>query len=172
MGNSCIAIIDYKFFVGGMKITKNAKLVEVEIPCVYYFNIITSARISKLILPFYFKGIPHSITLQAPKIVQGGPTQVFAISCATIAAITLYIVEIVINEQKQDFWEFKLIATMPNNFFYKIFSKSPCNDNYEVSGCNNIISFKVGGKEISIIQYHTTTSQMNGLVLIFLDTSL
>jgi hypothetical protein len=163
MGNSCIAIIGYKFFVGGMKMLKNKKSMEVESPCVFYFNISNSARIKKLMLPFCIKGIPHSITLQPPKIVQGGPTQVFAITCATTAAITLYIVEIVINEQKKDFWEFKLVATMPNKFFYRLFSKSPCNDKYEVSGCNNMISFKVGGKGTSIIQYDTENSQWHNI---------
>ncbi|KAG0574370.1 hypothetical protein KC19_VG258000 [Ceratodon purpureus] len=159
VGSSSIAILDYRIFVGGMNIIKNAKALEARIPCIYYFNISNSAGIKKLVLPFCFKGIPQSIILQAPRIVQGGLTRVFAVTCAAIAAITLYIVEIVFNEQKNVFLEFKLVATMPNNFFHKLFLKSPCNDYYEVSGCNNLISFKVGGKGISIVQYHTENSQ-------------
>ena len=159
LGSSCIAVLGYKIFVGGMKITKNGKAQKLNSPCVYYFNISNSTSIKKLMIPFVFKGIPNSIILQAPKIVQGSQTRIFAITCATIAAITLYIVEIVINEKKQDFWEFKLVAEMPSKFFNKLFSKSPCNDIYEVSGCKGLISFKASGKGICIVQYHIENSQ-------------
>jgi len=156
--NSCIAIIGYKIFVGGMMIIQNSKSTQVESPCLYYFNISNSTCTKKLIIPFVLKGISYATPLQAPKLVQGSSKRIFAITCTKSVAITLYIVEVIIKEHKQDFWEFKLVATMPNNLFHKLVSKSTCIDNYEVSGCNSIISFKLGGKSIIVIQYHIKNS--------------
>lgn len=153
MGSSGIGVIGYGIFVGGMKVTpKSTRSEDNKCPCVYYFNVSSLSNIKKHVIPFVVEGIPDSINLQAPKVVQGGLSRVFATTRATSAATTLYVVEIVLNDLRQ-FQSFQLKASMPKGYFRRMFKKSPSNDVYEVSSCNGVLSFKGSGKQNVVVFY-------------------
>lgn len=159
-GGSCIGIINYGIFVGAMKVNWKTKPKEDKYPCVFHFNISNLSSIKKTMIPFVVKGILSSMNMQAPKVVQGGPSRIFAITRASSSAITLYVVEIILDDRMQEFQSFKLVTSMPRPYFRKLFCKKPCNDPYEITSCNGVISFmKSGSKENLVILYNVNKAE-------------
>nr|XP_024400381.1 uncharacterized protein LOC112294316 [Physcomitrium patens]PNR35642.1 hypothetical protein PHYPA_021492 [Physcomitrium patens] len=154
MGNSGVATIGHGVFVGGMNTPRHTTSTNPLTPCVYYFNISDHAKMKKLIIPFFISDPPRSMPLEAPKVVQAGPLRIFATTRATVAAITVYVVEMVLDEHEQAFQKFKVVATMPRKFYHRLMSKSPCNQEYSVSSCHGVISFMASRTPVCVVRFH------------------
>ncbi|XP_073385158.1 uncharacterized protein [Physcomitrium patens] len=153
-GRSGMAVVNFGVYFGGVKILERINDEDIDIPAIYYFNISDSKR---QCMCFDFKlDYMAGREVQPPKVLQAGPTQVFAVTrYATIPTI-IWIVEVELHPDGMPTGKYKKVpgGVMPSLLYLRLF---PSEDEallpYECTGVDGKITFKVNNEQNVLVTY-------------------
>lgn len=153
-GRSGMAVINYGVYFGGLKVVDRDDDEELHIPAVYYFNI-SDKRRQCLCFEFILVNIASRM-VQAPKVVQAGPFQVFAATRYAQLPTILWLVEVELQPDGTPTGSYKKVpcGVMPSAFFQKMFpTAKEALDPYECSSADGRIAFKALSPRNVLVTY-------------------
>lgn len=153
-GRSGMAIVNYGVYFGGQKVIERVDDEEICIPAIYYFNISDSRR-QCLCFDFILINMAGR-EVQAPKVVQAGPAQVFAVTRYAQLPTIMWIVEVELQPDGTPTGSFLKVpcGVMPAKFYEMLF---PTEDEallpYEVTSADGRLAFKVYSERNLVTSY-------------------
>lgn len=157
-GRSGMAIVNFGVYFGGVRVIERLDEEEMCFPAIYYFNISDSKR-QALGFDFDLIAFAHR-EVQPPKVVQAGPSQVYAATRYAALPTIIWLVEVELQPDGTPTGLYNKVpyGVMPSLFYQRLF---PTEDEallpYECSSADGRITFKVNSEHPVVVIYDIKT---------------